>query len=270
MSVFSRLLLATDLAPAADRALERAVRLAVENHGDLAVVCVRPSDGGGPLSRFGSSGIEAEIRRHVAAVPGALELAPVVRCLDGEIDAAIADFAARWRADLVVAGGGRAQASGLFAVSLVERLSVALPVPLLLVRRKPFAGYASALVPVDFAPPSQAAVQAARALVGHGTLTLLHVADLPSLGGVELPVRDHAEEFAALTRGIALDGLAVGHQLRQGVAMVEIAAAAQADPPDLIVMGTAGRQGITRALLGSTAHDVLEHLPCDVLLVKAA
>jgi len=34
---------------------------------------------------------------------------------------------------------------------------------------------------------------------------------------------------------------------------------------DLILMGTRGRQGITRFMLGSVAHAVLHKMPCPVL-----
>jgi nucleotide-binding universal stress UspA family protein len=34
---------------------------------------------------------------------------------------------------------------------------------------------------------------------------------------------------------------------------------------DLILMGTSGRQGITRFVLGSVSHAVLHKMPCPVL-----
>lgn len=40
--------------------------------------------------------------------------------------------------------------------------------------------------------------------------------------------------------------------------------------PDLIVIGTHGRTGIGRLLIGSTAEKVLRHAPCNVLTVKQA
>ena len=39
--------------------------------------------------------------------------------------------------------------------------------------------------------------------------------------------------------------------------------------PDLLVLGTHGRVGISHALLGSVAEDFLNKPPCDVLAVKA-
>jgi universal stress protein A len=38
---------------------------------------------------------------------------------------------------------------------------------------------------------------------------------------------------------------------------------------DIIVIGSHGRHGIQRALLGSVAEEVMRHAPCPVLVVKA-
>jgi len=37
---------------------------------------------------------------------------------------------------------------------------------------------------------------------------------------------------------------------------------------DLIVVGTHGRKGLTRMLMGSTAESLLRRSPCPVLVVK--
>ena len=45
--------------------------------------------------------------------------------------------------------------------------------------------------------------------------------------------------------------------------------AARAVRADLIVIGTHGRRGLSRVLLGSVAEDVLRRAPCPVLAVRA-
>ncbi len=49
----------------------------------------------------------------------------------------------------------------------------------------------------------------------------------------------------------------------------EIVKAAKDWPADVIVIGSHGRSGITRVLLGSVAEGVMRHAPCPVLVVRA-
>lgn len=49
----------------------------------------------------------------------------------------------------------------------------------------------------------------------------------------------------------------------------EIVNAAKEWPADLIVIGSHGRGGVQRALLGSVAEGVMRHAPCPVLVVRA-
>jgi nucleotide-binding universal stress UspA family protein len=50
-----------------------------------------------------------------------------------------------------------------------------------------------------------------------------------------------------------------------GTALIEIASEWNAD---LIVVGTVGRTGLRRALLGSVAETVAKQAPCSVLIVR--
>ena len=49
----------------------------------------------------------------------------------------------------------------------------------------------------------------------------------------------------------------------------EIVNAAKEWPADLIVIGSHGRGGLQRALLGSVAEGVMRHAPCPVMVVRA-
>lgn len=54
-----------------------------------------------------------------------------------------------------------------------------------------------------------------------------------------------------------------------GQPAAEIVEAAKQWPADLIVVGSHGLRGITRALLGSVAEGIMRHAPCPVLVVRA-
>jgi nucleotide-binding universal stress UspA family protein len=77
------------------------------------------------------------------------------------------------------------------------------------------------------------------------------------------------EEKAAYIEGVAERLRAIGYEAH-GVAVVGtpssmILQEATTLQSELILMGTRGRQGITRFILGSVSHEVLHKMPCPVL-----
>ncbi|MBI4636654.1 MAG: universal stress protein [Candidatus Rokubacteria bacterium] len=76
------------------------------------------------------------------------------------------------------------------------------------------------------------------------------------------------EEARARAAEARAEGLPVRTQLRAGVPYREIVAIAADERADLIVIGTHGRGGVDRALLGSVADPVIRLAPCPVLSVR--
>jgi nucleotide-binding universal stress UspA family protein len=60
----------------------------------------------------------------------------------------------------------------------------------------------------------------------------------------------------------------IEHRLEDGEPAVEILRVAKEIQPDLIVMGTHGRTGLGRLLMGSVAEQVVRRAPCPVLTIK--
>jgi nucleotide-binding universal stress UspA family protein len=65
-------------------------------------------------------------------------------------------------------------------------------------------------------------------------------------------------------------GLKASWRAQVGVPFEEIVKIAQEERADMIVMGTHGRSGLNRALLGSVAERVVRLAPCPVLTVRQA
>jgi nucleotide-binding universal stress UspA family protein len=132
------------------------------------------------------------------------------------------------------------------------------------------------LVPTDFSPTSDAAVRYATqmALTLGARLFLMHVpgktgehfeANFP-LGRFETATRERLSSFVTTAE---LERLRPEYALRVGAPAEEIVRYAGACDADLIIMGTQGRCGISHALLGSVAEQVVRVAPCPVLLVRA-
>jgi nucleotide-binding universal stress UspA family protein len=129
------------------------------------------------------------------------------------------------------------------------------------------------LCPVDFSAASRRAFRLAARLTGeaYGMLIVVHVQppspeDLIPAAGSE--VRRNKLRHA-LGRFKPFDPrVHVEHRLVEGDAASEILREAQAARCDLIVMGTHGRMGIERLLLGSVAEEVMRNAPCPVVTVR--
>jgi universal stress protein A len=78
-------------------------------------------------------------------------------------------------------------------------------------------------------------------------------------------VEDELEKWAS---GARADGMAVRAIVRTGSANEEIVNLATDEGAELIIMGTHGRSGLNRVLLGSIADRVIRFAPCPVLTVR--
>ena len=71
-----------------------------------------------------------------------------------------------------------------------------------------------------------------------------------------------------LLKGLKDRGVPISGQLRRGVPWECVLETAKETKADLIVMGTHGRKGLARALMGSVAEKVVRLSPIPVLTVR--
>lgn len=137
----------------------------------------------------------------------------------------------------------------------------------------------------DFSPASRAAFSQALRLAKatSGQLTILHVLLTPAslfITGtyitqetwdlIESDVRARAtEQMDALIKEAADAGVrATSEFVDGGLPAEEIVRAAQSNKTDILVLGTHGRTGVMKALLGSVASRVVAMATCPVLTVR--
>jgi nucleotide-binding universal stress UspA family protein len=133
------------------------------------------------------------------------------------------------------------------------------------------------LHPTDFSERSALAFRLACALArDYGArLVVAHVAEPPRAIAVEgvvvpPPPSDLQRLREQLQRVRPEDPqVSVEHRLIEGDAASEVLHVAEDTKCDLIVMGTHGRRGLGRLLMGSVAEQVVRQASCPVLTVRA-
>lgn len=293
----SPVLIATDLTAAAEPALLRG-RAHAEAVGAPWLVChvipdvlrhhpLAPTRGendlalAGGLTKQAADLVTEQVRRVLGASPDSYRVVVETGTPEDEI----VRIAAAEGASLVVIGAKPREGAERLLGHVAERVVRYVHTSVLVARPGPPS--AKILVATDFTEASMPCVRFAALLVAKAGVdaTLLHVMQLPSATGSALgavaaalgspwmpPSPATVEQLEGLGRA-TLDGLAKEH----GFAHVEqvegdpaalILARASALSAEMIVMGSRGRSGLSRLVLGSTAEKVIRKSETSVLVVR--
>jgi nucleotide-binding universal stress UspA family protein len=282
-----RLLLATDFSSRCDRALDRAVGLARQWDAELIAVHA--------LEQSPAFAAAQERRKRFwhTRQDRARVMARQLRAdiLDDGVEAVVvveegdpADVVIRAAeerdASLIIAGHARAEPFGrLLLGATVERLARQAVAPVLVVRNRVRGPYRRVVVASDFSPASAQALTTAASLFGDAQLALLHVYQAPFSGLTSAEDADGAwarmarEEAEGFVAGVALpDAIRPSLNLlvEPGRPEAVLCDYVTQQDVDLVVVGRRGRSAVVDLLLGSTAHALMDILPCDVMLVTGS
>lgn len=141
------------------------------------------------------------------------------------------------------------------------------------------------VVGTDFSAPSERAVRVAASLAERSgaRLTLLHVYDpspispvvtypTSALSGADLGKQleaDARKNLDEAVKTVDMDGEATAALVADRHAAAATCSFAGEHGADLLVVGSHGRTGLQRFLIGSVAEKVLRHAPCPTLVVRA-
>lgn len=133
------------------------------------------------------------------------------------------------------------------------------------------------LCPYDFSSSSDVALKLAGSLARESAarLTVLHVEESPlaygaGFGGF-VPPRPESSVAVQDLRGAlpTVEGVTAVQKVVSGTPAEEIVRFADQNSVDLIVLGTHGRTGLARILMGSVAEAVVRRASCPVLACKS-
>jgi nucleotide-binding universal stress UspA family protein len=186
----------------------------------------------------------------------------------------IVSTAEEQKADLIVMGArGLGPVKERLLGSVSHRILTLAPCATLIVNG-PVKAMKQILLPLQGLSDAESAIRFLQLKPFHDAVEVTLLTVLPSTGpprpgDAAAAATEKLEEQAAFIDGVAERLRAIGYQAR-GVAVTGtpsdmILQEATTLRSDLILMGTRGRQGITRFVLGSVSHAVLHQMPCPVL-----
>lgn len=292
-AMFRKILCPIDFSPGSQRALRAAVKLAGDGETELVIAHAwhQPA-----LAYTGELPFPATmVDELVAGEEGALRTAVAdakdlgarrvtSRFLTGTPWQRICDEVEEDPAfDLIVMGTeGRTGMRRILIGSVAEKVVRHAACSVLAVRGKNGTSkFQHVLCPIDFSAASHVTIDQAVQLAERGGLgvTLMHVLDVPPrfasapafaepLETADRAAAQHLEQWATELR--ARVSIPVTTRTRTGSPAAQILSLLEAEPTfDLVVVGSHGRTGIARAILGSVAERIVRHAACPVLVARA-
>ncbi len=281
-------------------ALEQALQLANAIDAEVVLAHVAHFEGahkGMPIpngeAQFSSmlESLPAEVGAEFTAV---CERYPAVKLskalVDGHADSGIATCAEEMGAGLVVVGThGHTGFRRLMLGSVAEKVVRIVDGNVMVARQgaDPESGYRRILVPTDFSDTARRSLDFATTLASESTqIDVLHCWQMPYMSTavwaaapVTVAVSDNmrnetraaiietGEKFVAEQQAKHPGKIAYHHD--ECPAVQGILNRLDAESYDLVVMGSHGRRGLRRFLVGSVAEATVRHAPCSVVVVHA-
>ena len=289
---------ATDFSPIADSAFRLALAIARAADARLTICHAVPLEvaiyAGVPVGLRGE--IEATLRtkeerdrrraQRLVARAEQEDVKAAVVIEEGDPAGVILAATRKAGADLIVAGShGRGGAAHLLLGSVAEKIVRSAPCPVLVVKKGRLREKGPVLVAIDDSPLAPDVANAAAAVAGHlgaklAAVHVLHETHIyedvygPAIGRqvyreiAELGLRRATEKVSALLSKAGAKVAAKDLIVCEGRAQDVIADVTRRLSPCLIVVGTHGRHGLKRIVLGSVAEAVVRRAPAPVLVAR--
>lgn len=277
-----RILAATDFSLRSQRSVRRAGLVARQCSADLVLVHVVDDDQPAELIELERREAEKFLTEQIASLSELQNLHCRAEIATGEAFDAVLRTAEDHAAELIVMGTHRKQLlRDIFIGTTIERVVRTGPYPVLMVNREVVSPYRRILAAVDMSDPSVHALEVASTLgltdsrevvVVHAFVApakgKLFIADAPRVRLEEHVAGERRKTKLQLAAFLAAHGIRSATwslRLAEGDAFDVITRAVEAEAPDLLVIGTHGRSGIAKLLLGSVAEKVLRRLDVGIL-----
>ncbi len=281
MKLLEKILVATDFQRTSDDALEMAIYLAKTFHSDLTLIHVIPEIKGfhydkGPIRkkvREKLSHLEIDLKKKgVGSVESILRI--------GVPSERIIEYSEELEVNVIIVGSGQGEKKFPLGTT-AERVMIDAERPVLIVKQGFQPPVQHILCPVDFLEPSRRALNNAIHLARTfgARLTVLTVFEpllssyfgsgrTPGESKEKVFIKRQQQQFDRFLRGFHFEGLEWQKILSRGKPYQEILRAIRQPKTDLLIMGSLGRTGFSRKIMGSTTEKVAREMPCSVVTLK--
>jgi nucleotide-binding universal stress UspA family protein len=284
MGKYRKILVAVDGSESSRNALLQAFRFAVDEKCWITVTSVvQPYDG--EIETLGVRDIRAALRKPCEdTLRDAQKLAEQERaliktvCEEGEAHERIVDLADAENCDLIIIGRrGLRPVERMLVGRVTARVIGHSQRDVLVVPGNTSVSWKTILLATDGSKYSAAAAERAIAFAQSygGELKVLSVVDVPTEFYAEAPqaVDDLIKKAKSYVADVKKQAEAAGVKAETFVGEAEAYQAvnnlAQEQKADMIVIGSHGRTGLRRLLMGSVAEKVIGYATCPVLVVKS-
>jgi nucleotide-binding universal stress UspA family protein len=282
-----RILAATDFSTRSNRAVRQGGLLAQACGAELHLLHVVDDDQPTELVDMEKREAGRILSETIASMPELQAVECRTMVVTGDPFDGIVQAATTIQANLIVMGAHRRKLlRDIFVGTTLERVIRTGPFPVLMVNNEAQRRYENVLAPVDMSETSADALKAGHAagLTSHTRVTLLHAFMTPAKGKMFIGGASQAsiDEHVASEHQRAIDDIAAflvtngldgeGWHLRavEGEPLEVIGRAVREIRPDLLIVGTHGRSGLIKVLIGSVTEELLRSVDVDVLAVPPA
>lgn len=283
MKLLEKILLAQDFSKSSENVVETAIELAKVFRSEVIPIHVLPDD-------IVNEKVNSLLNE--TALMKLNETAKRIKSEGVEVGKPMLEFgsphdrivkaAVRVNANLILVGSGENRKGDRFQLgTTTERIIQKSEKPVFVAKEGMPLNVQHILCPVDFSAASKQALKNAITMAHRfrAELTILGVCELQGLAWftsekdkeAENGIRSaqHKAKFDEFLKGFNLSGLNWAKETPKGDPAEEILSTISRKMVDLLVMGSVGRTGLNRLIMGSVTEKVVREVPCSFLTLKS-
>ena len=282
MRLLEKILLATDLFPSTHNVVENAITVARAFHSTITLLHVLPQNIGNEKAK---KLLEETAKKHLADINTRINkegISTAEPLLDwGDHCEKIVAAAHRLEANLVLIGAGeRDHGQKLRLGTSAEKIIKLSEQPVFVVKPEDGLSIKTILCPVDFSGPSRRALKDAIIFARRFGAELIILSVYKPIAASAFSFMydweeentriafKHIAQFNEFLKEFNLKDVNWRKEVRRGKPEAEILAEIKESNIDLLIMGTTGRSGLSRVMIGSVTENVIRDVPCTFITTK--